>query len=166
MDSEDLSRKQQEDSDLVQEILDYYSLKDAKLLAEAFFAQKWYMTRIVMRLREAAPIITAAAMQDIPLACHACEQAIHNVVQAVQVLGRCFTSETVIYGLTGSVLRNEYIRKGIEQKLAIPTNKKYELISHPLSPAAGAVVIALEKAGESCSEQVVTALREHPEATL
>lgn len=158
--------QQREDKEFVQEILDYLSMKDAKQLGEVFLTENWFMTEFGMHLREVAPIVTAAAMKGVPLACDACERAIYNVEQAIRVLGRSFTSETVIYGLTGSVLRSCYIRRGVEQRLCMSTDKRYELISHPLSPAAGAVVIALEKVGVECSEEVITALRDHPEATL
>lgn len=154
------------DKVFVKQILDYWNVKTPNEIMVPFVGYDWYMNDSGMKLRQMAPLVTEAAKQGIPSACRICDRTISDIERDIRILGSYFDKEDVTYGLAGSVICAEYIRRGIEEKLTHPTNKKYQSAEAPLSATAGAVFLALEKAGIQCDGAVIDTLRRHPKAIL
>ncbi|RAP78246.1 N-acetylglucosamine kinase [Paenibacillus montanisoli] len=150
----------EQDESFVQAALDYWNVASISELAmvgaSGFIAD--YVER-TLKFGRMGPMVTAAAREGCPVAQNVCGTAVTALNDGIRLLGRCFASDVVNVALIGSVARDPYVQAKLEQALSHPTNKSYRVVEPALPPAAGAILMAMEKAGISAGSQFIEQLK-------
>jgi glucosamine kinase len=92
-----------------------------------------------------------------------CDAGADAVATGVRMLGSCFSQDEVSLSL-GRVARSEYMTQAIGSRIAGKHNKTYRLFTPSHSAVAGAVLMALERAGAVSVEAAAKTLALHPKA--
>jgi glucosamine kinase len=151
---------QPEDGGLLADVLAFWQVKDLaelrQLGMEGFVADRFERTRL---FGDMAPLITAAALKGIPLACAVCDWAAEALSTGIRLVGSCFTGEEVAVAPIGAAVRSDYIRHALKQALAKSTTHRYRIVEPAFSSEVGAVLMALERQNVSIGAAVLFALR-------
>lgn len=134
------------DQELVGAMLAHFGVATQAALAEQAAQNDHGDYKTVIRAYGAgAPLVTAAAERGVPLACAVCSDAAKQLAQGVRLLGSLFTPDPIPYALIGSVARSAYVQRQLNTLLATPTNHSYRTTEPLLPPAAGAILLALQR---------------------
>jgi glucosamine kinase len=151
---------QPDDRTFVAEVLAFWQVKDLAELRErgmsGFIADRFERNRV---FGEMAPLVTAAALSGVPLACRVCDVAADALSIGIRLLGNCFESQSVKVALIGSAVQSAYMQRGIASALATSGHRHYEIVEAAFSSEVGAVLMALARHGIALEEPVITALR-------
>ncbi|WP_269868886.1 N-acetylglucosamine kinase [Paenibacillus caseinilyticus] len=94
-----------------------------------------------------APAVTGAALAGSPLARQVCSRAIREIRTGIHLLSAYFEQSEVSVACIGSVARSAYFSDQLSQGLSSGTYRRLTLVEPECSPAAGAVLLALQEAG-------------------
>ncbi|REE80085.1 glucosamine kinase [Paenibacillus taihuensis] len=151
-----------EDEPFVQEVLRFWDAEDitalSKLGSTGFISDNVERT---LRFGQMGPLVTTAAANGSPLARHVCDRGVEALDTGIRLLGSCFEEDTIHVAFIGSVIRDEYVRTALTRALERKTNREYLVVEPALSPAAGAVLLAVEAAGIRTDKTTVNNLRQH-----
>ncbi|AZN41943.1 BadF/BadG/BcrA/BcrD ATPase family protein [Paenibacillus albus] len=151
-----------EDDVFVQEVLQFWEKDDvaalSKLGSNGFIADDVELT---LRFGLMGPLVTAAAASGSPLARRVCDNAVQALDTGIRLLGSCFEAESVNVAFIGSVIRDDYVRSQLTHALERASNRAYCVVEPALSPAAGAVLLAMEAVGQPADERLVNNLRQY-----
>jgi glucosamine kinase len=156
------------DETLVKKILDHFNVSNLENLrhrltheGQGFIQSDWE------HIGKLAPMITEAAMNDVPIAKQACDQAINELSLGIQLVGSHFNEEFVDVAFIGSVIRSKYIRLSIEERLQRASkNKSYRVQKPNFTSQAGAVLMALEELHIPLDQKIIANIKHHPKSTL
>lgn len=153
------------DEPFVNDVLAYWNVRDvgelARLGSTGFTEDNAERIRLFSRM---APQVTKAAEAGVPLGVSVCEKAISALDTGIRLTGSCFEASDVRVAFIGGVIRSPYIRRGLAASLALPSNKRYVVSEPVLSPAAGAVLKALQHYGSPITEATINNLLIHPKS--
>ncbi|WP_308634299.1 N-acetylglucosamine kinase [Paenibacillus silvisoli] len=149
-----------EDRAFVEEVFDYWNVTSitelALLGADGFINDHVERTLMFGRM---GPLVTAAARDGSPVARSVCDAAVTALDTGIRLLGSCFAASDIVHvAFIGSVACDPYVNAGLKQALARPTNKTYQVVEPALPPAAGAILMAMEKAGIAADAHVIQQL--------
>ncbi|MEF3313415.1 BadF/BadG/BcrA/BcrD ATPase family protein [Paenibacillus sp. GYB004] len=151
------------DSALVRRTLDFWNKPDVeellRLALQGFASDPKERTRLFGQM---APIVTSAALEGSELARSVCDRKVHEAVVGVHMLGGRFSSETVQVACIGSAINSVYMKERFRKECESASAKRYILQEPVLSPAAGAVMMALDRLGVSAGDDTVGNLLKHP----
>lgn len=162
-----------EDRPLVDAVLAHWNVADpAGLCALAQTNHAQPAAEIMRGYGTLAPIVTRAAAQNVPLARGLCDALAAELALGVGVVGACFPDPPapVPVALIGAVVRSAPVNESIRRSLQSgPPPGRYRVVLPELGSAAGAVLMALERAGvavhaDEASKNVRAALARYPEA--
>lgn len=155
------------DSALVRRTLDYWNSNDVqellRLALQGFVSDPKERTQ---RFGRMAPIVTSAALEGSELARSVCDRKVHEAVVGVHMLGACFSSDIVQVACIGSAINSPYMKERFQEECESATAKRYIIKEPVLSPAAGAVMMALKRLGNSKDDMIVGNLLKHPCSTV
>lgn len=80
---------------------------------------------------------------QLPLACSVCDTGIAELATGIRLVGNMFASHSISCALIGGVADSAYVRNGLMKVLTQNAGRRYKFIEPRLSPAAGAVLLAL-----------------------
>jgi glucosamine kinase len=149
------------DAPLVAQVLEYFQVADRPALAT--LASTCYQLdheTFVRSYGGLAPLITAAAAANLPVAQRVCDKALADTAIGIQLLGSQFDAEVIRVALAGSVARSPYVRSRLRQILATAANRRYQVVEPLLSPVAGAALMALEQYGVAPSPALLERLQQ------
>lgn len=148
------SEDQAADQPLLVQILNHFGVDSRSALAVQAAKNDIRERRELMRLYgDAAPLITQAAAQALPLACAVCEQAARELAQGVRLLGSLFHSDPIPYALIGSVAQSAPIREPLTKMLATSHYHRYQAREALLPPEAGAILLAHQQLGKPVTDE-------------
>ncbi|MEO2204146.1 BadF/BadG/BcrA/BcrD ATPase family protein [Paenibacillus pabuli] len=157
-------RYEQEDQSFIEQILAHWNVRSvselAALGAAGFAEHKQAMNR---KFSQMAPLVTEAAIQQIPLAMRVCDSAADTAVVGIRMLGSCFQSKLVPYTLTGSCLTSSYIEAAVQKGLGqnnSATGREFHYITSELPAIGGALLEAYQMAGIEVNQGTPSALQE------
>ena len=154
---------QGDDADLLQGVLDHFDVSDIADLRESgtggFGPDRFSRNRLFAEL---APLVTASATGGILLAQTICDRAIHEIVVGVKLLGPLLARRPVGVALIGGVATSDYFRRMLSRQLQ--ADGEYQIVVPRVSPAAGAVLMALADLGVVADARVLENLAGHPAA--
>jgi glucosamine kinase len=149
------------DRDLLDSVLAHFGVTDSRQLAELASHNEASDKLATRRAYEAiAPLVTSSAENGSSLGRLVCNEAIDRLVMGVALVATAFERESIDVALVGGVTRSPYIARGIARRLAERPERDYRTVEATLSPAAGAVLLALERAGAAIDDAVVDRLRQ------
>jgi glucosamine kinase len=147
------------DSECIAQVLDYFQAIDLPALAKIVSdCHKLEHEVFIRQYSGLAPLITAAAAANVPVAQRVCHTAIEEMAVGIRLIGSQFETETIPVALIGSVVRSLYIRTQLTYILAKAANRKYTVVEPMLAPAAGAALMALARCGVSPSPALIEKL--------
>ncbi|MEK8127991.1 BadF/BadG/BcrA/BcrD ATPase family protein [Paenibacillus filicis] len=148
------------DEEVRQQMLGHWGVSSferfAELARSGFTEDKQERNRI---FGEFAPAITKAALQGSSVARRVCDRAIDQIKVGIELLGLSFSEDTVSVACIGSVINSDYIYSKLTEKLAHGNHKRYTLVKPVLSPAAGAVLFALNSLGFPLQDDLIRNLQ-------
>jgi glucosamine kinase len=153
------------DAGLLNLIFNYWQVKDrmelCKLGSRGFCDDRRERDRLFGNM---APLVTEAALQGSAVAKTVCNQAIHEIVVGVELLATCFHSNTIPVAYIGSVVNSVYIQQSLTTALHDRSHKRFQVRGPMLSSAKGAVLMALNRLGETINDSIVVRLQQSGKA--
>lgn len=153
----------QSDASMLDHILHYWNVMNVEelrsLAASGFIEDHKERNKTFGHM---APIITSSAQEGSRLAQIVCDQAIHEIVVGVEILGAFFESDIVSVTGIGSVINSPYMKSKLAESLKLGTNKRYQLIAPELSAVSGAVLMALRGLEVVVDSTTVENIKKHP----
>lgn len=144
-----------EDAALVQDVFGFWGVSDKqglrKVAREHESADRNDVKHAYGRM---AKLITAAADSS-PLASAACSQLARSTCTGIRLLAAHFESPSVPVALQGGLARSGALGRRVAAELATTRGKRLEVVEPVLGPAAGAALLALQRAGADADEVVV-----------
>ncbi|MDB4867290.1 MAG: ATPase BadF/BadG/BcrA/BcrD type [Cohnella sp.] len=158
---------QPDNRELIERVLVHLQKPTLEALREEIisFGDNW-SPEFSRMVRSICPLLTESAQKGIPLAQSVCNSIAKGMAQGIQMLGSCFTSDTVTVTLMGSVLRAPYIKRQTELALANRSCRVFQVVDPALSGRAGAGLMALKLCGVSIDDTLIERLRQHPMAAV
>jgi len=92
-----------------------------------------------------APLVTRAAETGVPLARSVCEAAAREITTGIRAVGGYLDRGPTTVALEGGVLRSKSMRDAVVERLAA-VDQEFAVREPAMSPAAGAALLALERA--------------------
>ena len=156
-----------EDKPLVHKIMNFWGTHKEQEFRDLAFQQfdRERMERD-LQLGLMAPIITEAALENIPLAIKVCDEAVQSLETGIRLVGNSFQKQSVKVCFIGSVIRSPYIRKKLTYVLEGSSNKSYRVVEPNLSPVAGAVAMSLKECGIKISQNILDNLSQHAQSKV
>ncbi|MGH3490717.1 MAG: BadF/BadG/BcrA/BcrD ATPase family protein [Actinopolymorphaceae bacterium] len=146
------------DAEFVQDVFQFWGVSNKQglreLVREHESADRNEATHSYGRM---APLITGAA-ESSPLASSACTHLARATCVGIRLLAAHFESTVVHVALQGSLARSTAFARRISDELAASQNKRLDVVDPALEPAAGAALLALQRAGIETDEWVVRRL--------
>jgi glucosamine kinase len=140
------------DENLAAQILHHWGAANLEQLRE--MGSQGFLANVLQRddkLNTLAPLITAAANNGSRLAQRVCDDAIEQLIIAVKMISPLFAQQPVQVALIGSVANSDYFKQNLSRRL--------QTIEPPLSPTAGAVLLALKQLQIPIDDEVINNLR-------
>jgi len=156
-----------EDKPLVHQIMNFWGTHKEREFRDLAFRQ-FDMDQMERDLQFGlmAPIITEAALMDIPLARKVCDEAVQSLETGIRLIGNTFQKQFIQVCFIGSVIRSPYIRQKLTYVLEGSANKNYQVVEPNLSPVAGAVAISLKECGIKISQNILYNLSQHDQSKV
>lgn len=152
--------EQEADQPFIAQLLKHFGIENRRSLALHAAQNDLRDRRELMRLYgDAAPLITQAAEQGLPLATAVCDQAARELAQGVRLLSSLFESDVISYALIGGVAQSTPIRERLTTHLAIANNPQYQVQKAPLPPEAGAILMAHQQLGKIVTPELIANLQ-------
>jgi glucosamine kinase len=149
------------DAEFVAQVLRHFDVTTiAELAALASACHQLDNETFVRQYSSLAPLITQAA-STVPLAQSVCDRAIEEMRVGIQLVGSQFENETIPVALIGGVAGSPYVVGRLKQVMATDGPKRYSVVEAMLPPAAGAVLMALERCGVAPTHEVIERLKQH-----
>lgn len=104
-----------------------------------------------------APLVTSAAADGDDFAGTICTEAVEEVVVGIRIVGG-YLEEPISVTPAGSVIRNEYMTAELRRQIA--DSHDYQYVDPAMSPVAGAVFDAIDRA-TGANDAVVERLTDH-----
>ncbi len=150
------------DREFVADILAFWNVGNIGELRElgqqGFVADRFERSR---RFGELAPLVTAAALQGVPLACRECDAVAQCLGQSIRLVGGCFEGEAVSVAFIGSLIRSPYMQAAMARALAQSKDKRFDIVEPAFSSETGAALMALQELGIGMTDALRAALRGH-----
>jgi glucosamine kinase len=149
------------DASLVEAMIRHWGARDLKELKQIVsgFSDLDRQARNY-RAGELGPLVTSAAMDGSTLARNVCNEAAHQMALAIRLVGTTFEVESVPVVFIGSAIRSQYLSEAIRRILATSSSPRYEVRDPILSATAGALLMALARAGVASDADLISKLRE------
>ncbi len=139
---------QAEDGPFVADVLAYWQTDTVAQLHERgvneFIADRFERDRM---FGEMAPLVTDAALNDVPLAVDVCNAAAYALGIGIRLLGHCFAGDTVNVALIGGVVHSAYMQQAVAFVLERGAQKRLQIVEAAYTGEAGAVLMALRRRG-------------------
>lgn len=156
-------RYELQDQEWIEQVLTYWHVSSIRELAElgvSGFAENQQATN--RRFGQMAPLVTEAAVRNIPLAVRVCDSAADTAVVGILMLASCFNQPTVSMAMTGSCLSSPYmvgaVQKGLDAAYR-PEGKKIQYITSNVPAVGGALLDAYHLAQINVSANIPTVLQ-------
>jgi N-acetylglucosamine kinase-like BadF-type ATPase len=155
------------DRDLTSAVLDYWKVAQLGELA-ALAARNSNSNQEELRhaYGQMAPLVTSHAQAGSPLARTVCDEALDRMVTGTTIVATAFEQEAISVALVGGVARSEYFATRVTDRLTKRRERTYRVTQPVLSPVAGAVLLALERAGATLDDSIIESLRAHPQGRV
>ncbi|PQP80105.1 ATPase [Paenibacillus sp. PCH8] len=156
-------RYEPEDQEWVQQVLTYWnvtSIRELATLGVSGFAENKQATN--RKFGQMAPLVTEAAVRNIPLAVRVCDSAADTAVVGILLLASCFDQPTVSFTLTGSCLSSPYMVEAVQKGLnaaCTAEEKRIQYITSNVPAVGGALLDAYELAGIAMRDHISTVLQ-------
>lgn len=148
------------DAEMTTAIFEFWNVADWKELRElgrqGFVADRFERNQ---RFGEMAPLVTAAASRNVPLACRECDRIAEALCQGIRLVGGCFGDSLVSVALIGSLIRSTYFQMAIAQRLAMNSSKRYQIEEPVFSGEIGAALMAMQLLAGEVTPQLRAALQ-------
>jgi glucosamine kinase len=152
---------------LVERILRHLGVKDIAELRRLAAHSGWQdHGRHFQKYSSIAPLVTEAAREGVLLACSICDTAIAKLATGIRLVGSMFASHSISCVLIGGVAGSVYVRNGLMKVLAQNAGRRYKFIEPRLSPAAGAVLLALQRCNVMVDDTILETLSKQPRAAI
>lgn len=156
-----------EDQSLIHKIMQFWGIQLDDEFREC--ASRQFIMDRMERDRQfglMAPILTEAALADVPLARNVCDEAVRSLETGIRLVGGSFRERSVKVCYVGSVIRSTYIRSQLTEVLQGNSNKDYQVVEPSLSPVAGAVAISLRECGIKMDRELLAGLLQHSQSKV
>ncbi|WP_339303037.1 BadF/BadG/BcrA/BcrD ATPase family protein [Paenibacillus sp. FSL R5-0519] len=156
-------RYELQDQEWVEQVLTYWqvsSVSELAALGVSGFADN--QQAINRRFGQMAPLVTEAAVRNIPLAVRVCDSAADTAVVGILMLASCFDQPTVSMAMTGSCLSSPYMVRAVQKGLDAayrPDGKRIQYITSNLLAVGGALLDAYHLAQINVSDNISTVLQ-------
>jgi glucosamine kinase len=151
----------------VERILQHLGVKDTTELRQLAAHNAWQdHGTYLQEYSSIAPLVTEAALEGVPLACFVCDTGIAELATGIRLVGNMFASHSISCALIGGVADSAYVRNGLMKVLTQNAGRRYKFIEPRLSPAAGAVLLALQRHNVLVDDMILETLSEHPRAAI
>lgn len=136
-----------EDAELVRAVLEFWGVADkAGLREQAAELESADRNEVKHRYGRLARLFTAAASSS-PLAAAACRRLAEATAVGIRLLAAHFKSDVVPVALHGGLATSPAFDQATRAALNVATRRRLEVVEAPLSPLAGAALLALQQAG-------------------
>src|SRR5262245_29012663 len=147
-----------EDAEFVQQVLHYWGVADKPALRERLCGlEDWHDNDVKRLYGRLAPLITESADRS-PLAAGACRRLAEATAVGVRLLAGHFTSEGVRVSLHGGLATSPAFEQATRTALHVVSRPRLDVVDAPLSPLAGAALLALQQAGVATDAAVTERL--------
>ncbi|MGO4729960.1 BadF/BadG/BcrA/BcrD ATPase family protein [Paenibacillus sp. 2KB_22] len=156
-------RYELQDEEWIEQVLTYWqvsSVRELAALGVSGFAYNQQATN--RRFGQMAPLVTEAAVRNIPLAVRVCDSAADTAVVGILMLASCFDQPTVSMAMTGSCLSSPYMVRAVQKGLDAayrPDGKRIQYITSDLLAVGGALLDAYHLAQINVSDNISTVLQ-------
>ncbi|MCP1183490.1 BadF/BadG/BcrA/BcrD ATPase family protein [Paenibacillus sp. 1781tsa1] len=156
-------RYELQDEEWIEQVLTYWqvsSVRELAALGVSGFGDNQQATN--RRFGQMAPLVTEAAVRNIPLAVRVCDSAADTAVVGILMLASCFDQPTVSMAMTGSCLSSPYMVRAVQKGLDAayrPDGKRIQYITSDLLAVGGALLDAYHLAQIKVWDNISTVLQ-------
>ncbi len=131
---------------LISQMLQYWQMNSLEQLQQ--LASNGFENDSMERNRkfgQFAAYVTDAAASGSSVALRVCDRACEQIRLGIELVGSNFVGNHIDVAFIGSVIRSSYMSQKVTALLKANPSKHYQIIVPKLSPAEGAVLLALEE---------------------